>query len=172
MENFQKALSNCTPELRNYAIRLTQNEAEAEDLFQETALKLLTKADQFQEGTNYKAWAYTIMRNSFLNEYRRKNRINKNIPKVSRQSGTIVNEVPTDINEGSNNIRFEELYSLVRNLPIHQRIPFQMKFEGYKYREIAEVLSVSINTLKSRVHHARQRLQREYEVLFHTPLAR
>ena len=169
MNDFRELFISVLPDLRRYAVQLTQNEAEVDDLFQETALKLLSKANQFQEGTNYKAWAFTIMRNNFINECRKtslRHRVNAGL---KRPEGFGDGGTDTVRNGGLEEVEYKELCALVAELPAQQRVPFQMKLEGYRYREIAEQLSVSVNALKSRVFYARQALRRRYAIEFKMP---
>ena len=148
--------------LMAFSLKLTGNYADAEDLFQDTAIRIVTNAEKYHQGTNFKAWAATIMRNIFINNYRKKLRRN-----------LIVDQTPNSfylnsgdemvVNEGERDVIFEELMELVRALPDDFKVPFVMAYEGYKYDEIAEELGSPLGTIKSRIFFARKKLQKMYE---------
>jgi RNA polymerase sigma-70 factor (ECF subfamily) len=143
--------------LRPYAVSLTQDYEDAKDLFQETMMRALLNREKYQFGTNLKAWLYTIMRNIFINNYRR----NKKFTKVS-------GDVPSDIvmyntnktahNEGWNNVRLNEVKKAIDDLPNVFRLSFELHYTGYKYQEIADLLNEPLGTIKSRIHFARKML--------------
>ena len=148
--------------LQAFAYKLTKNSDDAKDLFQETAYRALMNEDKFRQGTNLKAWLFTIMRNIFINNYRKK-----------VKSNTIFD--PTDnlyyLNSGSNSINngaessilMEELQAMVDVLDDSIRIPFVMHYYGYKYQEIADQLQLPLGTIKSRIFFARRELRRMVE---------
>ena len=148
--------------LRAFSLKLTGNETDANDLYQDTALRIISNADKFQENTNFKAWAVTIMRNIFINNYRKKVR-----------RGTILDQTPNNyyINSGSQSIEndgetrmaYKELLRMVSALPEDFKRPFWMAYKGYKYDEIAEQLDAPLGTIKSRIFFARRKLQKMYE---------
>ena len=158
----QEQLDNISNSLRAFSMKLTGNYDDAEDLYQDTALRIMTNADKYNPGTNFKAWAVTIMRNIFINNYRKKVRRN-----------LIIDQTPNNyyINSGSETVRndgetavtFNELQELVDRLPDDFRIPFLMAYQGYKYDEIAEQLGSPLGTIKSRIFFARKKLQKMYE---------
>mgnify|MGYP003179054211 CR=1 FL=1 len=139
---FQDRLLGLQDNLLNFAYMLTANREEAKDLLQDTTLKALDNEDKYIDNVNFKGWVFTIMRNIFINNYRR----------VVRNQ-TIIDQT-------------EDLYHL--NLPQDSgfaspegsfRIPFSMHVAGYKYHEIAEKMDLPLGTVKSRIFFARQRLQ-------------
>jgi RNA polymerase sigma factor (sigma-70 family) len=148
--------------LRPYAISLTHNSEDAKDLYQETMFRALLNHEKYQFGTNLKAWLYTIMRNIFINSYRR----NKKFTKVD-------SELPADFylyhvgktanNEGWGNLRMSEIKAAVEKLPAIFRISFELHYTGYKYQEIAELLNQPLGTIKSRIHFARKILISQLE---------
>jgi RNA polymerase sigma-70 factor (ECF subfamily) len=158
----QEQLDEISNSLRAFSMKLTGNYDDAEDLYQDTALRIMTNADKYNPGTNFKAWAVTIMRNIFINNYRKKVRRN-----------LIIDQTPNNyyINSGSETVRndgetavtFNELQELVDRLPDDFRIPFLMAYQGYKYDEIAEQLGSPLGTIKSRIFFARKKLQKMYE---------
>ncbi len=161
----QEQLDTISHSLRAFSLKLTGNNADAEDLYQDTALRIITNADKYRQGTNFKAWAVTIMRNIFINNYRKKVRRNLIIDQTPNNyylnSGEKVVE-----NEGEGNVTFNELVSLVDRLPEDFRRPFIMAYQGYKYDEIAEELDAPLGTIKSRIFFARKKLQQMYAERF------
>ncbi|MCB9081213.1 MAG: RNA polymerase sigma factor [Lewinellaceae bacterium] len=161
-ESIQNQLDRVSTSLRAFALKLTGNMVDAEDLYQDTAVRIITNADKYNAGTNFKAWAVTIMRNIFINNYRKKMR-----------RGMIIDQTPNNYylnsgddnvdNDGESNVIYKELMSLVDSLAEDFRRPFMMAFEGYKYEEIAEELGSPLGTIKSRIFFARKKLQKLYE---------
>ncbi len=153
--DFNNAIATQSEFLRPYAHSLTHDVEEAHDLFQETMLRALSNRNKYKIGTNLKAWLYTIMRNIFINNYRK----NKRFTKVS-------SSVPEDIvmynvdkkasNDGWSNVRMQEIQTQVQELPNAFRQCFELYNMGYKYQDIAEVLSEPLGTIKSRIHFARK----------------
>lgn len=156
-------LENINNTLRAFSLKLTGDDNDAEDLYQDTALKIITNADKFRQDTNFKAWAITIMRNIFINNYRKKVRRNTIIDQTPNNfylnSGTTV-----VTNDGELNIAMKELTGMVDKLPESFRTPFMMAYHGYKYDEIAEQLEAPLGTVKSRIFFARKKLQQMYQV--------
>lgn len=148
-----------TKALRSFAYSLTKNDEDAKDLYQETAFRAMTNRDKFRTGTNFKAWCYTIMKNIFINNYRKK---------VKRN--TILDSTDNDfyINSGSNavsnaagsNIMMKELNKMVASLDDSIKKPFLMHFDGFKYQEIADELALPLGTVKSRIFFARKALKK------------
>ena len=139
--SFKKNLLSVQEELLRFAYKLTADREEANDLLQETSLKALDNEDKYIPDTNFKGWMYTIMRNIFINNYR----------KIVRDQTFV------DSTEGAYDIK--EIHRVVNLLPNEYRIPFAMHVSGFKYREIAEKLSLPLGTVKSRIFFTRQRLQ-------------
>ncbi len=143
--------------LKAFAQSLTMNSEDAKDLMQETILKALRYRDKFQDQTNLKAWMYTIMKNTFINDYRRK-----------KKAEMIFDDTPENyfLNIGKNrahvspesNYAFQEMWSKVELLEDEYRVPFKRHVEGFKYKEIAEELNLPIGTVKSRIFLARKKL--------------
>src|SRR5882672_7674298 len=124
--------------LRPFAVNLTKDTEAANDLCQETLYKALSNREKYHAGTNIKAWLFTIMRNIFINNYRRKVKqrtIFDNNYVESRE-----NLKATVINAAEGEMRVKEIYKAVQQLPGIFKIPFQLHFEGYKYNEIADFL--------------------------------
>ena len=147
--------------LKPFAISLTHDPEAAKDLFQETLYKALSNQEKYNAGTNIKAWLYTIMRNIFINDYRRK----------ARQK-TIFDPTPNDYyldsrqavgNTAEAVIGQKEIMAAIDQLPNIFKIPFLLYFDGYKYHEIADMLHEPLCTIKSRIHFARKLLKAQIE---------
>lgn len=158
----QDQLDNISNSLRAFSLKLTGNNDDAEDLYQDTALRIITNADKYRDGTNFKAWAVTIMRNIFINNYRKKMRRNLIIDQTPNNYYLNSGDRAVE-NDGEQLVAYKELVELVDALPDDFRIPFMMAYQGYKYDEIAEELGSPLGTIKSRIFFARKKLQKSYE---------
>lgn len=160
---FNKELLSLQPNLERFAMSLTGNSEDAKDLVQETLLKALTYQDKYQDNTNLKAWAFTIMKNTFINIYRKN--VKHGMVLDGSENQYIINSKPTQITPESD-MAYGEVSRKVEQLEPEFRIPFQMHTAGYKYKEIAEKLNLKIGTVKSRIFFSRQKLMtslRDYE---------
>jgi RNA polymerase sigma-70 factor (ECF subfamily) len=152
--------------LLGFAFSLTKDKEEAHDLFQETAFKAYKNKSQFIPKTNIKAWMMTIMRNTFINNYRRNKRRHslnesQNEYVLSQQS-----ENNSIQNEGERKIYLEEITGIIENLEVWLKVPFKMYLQGYKYEEIANELNAPLGTIKSRIFIARKILKKEINLKF------
>jgi RNA polymerase sigma factor (sigma-70 family) len=146
--------------LKPFAINLTRDTEAANDLYQETLYKALANKEKYNAGTNIKAWLFTIMRNIFINDYRRKAK-HKTIFD-STPNEYLINLKQGTVNNGAESeMRVKEINKAVRDLPGIFKTPFLLYFEGYKYNEIAEVLHEPLGTIKSRIHFARKLLKEQ-----------
>lgn len=147
--------------LKPYAISLTNDHNNAKDLYQETMLRALLYKDKYQFGTNLKAWLYTIMRNIFINNYRR----NKKFTMVATDGmGDMVYGIgKVACNDGWANIKMAEIKGAIDMLPPVFRLSFELHYTGYKYQEIADLLQEPLGTIKSRIHFARKLLMQKIE---------
>lgn len=144
--------------LQAFAYKLTKNMEDAKDLFQETAYRALTNQDKFRPGTNLKAWMFTIMRNIFINNYRKKVKANTIFDATDNMY--YLNAGSKSINNGAeSSIMMDELQNMVSSLDDSIRIPFLMHYYGYKYQEVAEQLNLPLGTVKSRIFFARKELK-------------
>ena len=143
--------------LQYFAYSLTSNREDANDLMQETYLKAITHKDKFDPSTNLKAWVYTIMKNTFINKYRREMKVNMIIDTTEDLFYLNNSKNSTSVSPES---RFSqsELEKVIDELQDEHRIPFMMHFQGYKYKEIAHHLDLSIGTVKSRIFFCRKKL--------------
>lgn len=154
---FNNAVISFKQALEYFALSLTRDEEDAHDLLQDTMLKAIKYRDKFVEKTNLKAWLYTIMKNTFINNYRRKVKANTIIDQTSDLYYLNVaegNSAPSPASE----FRHKEIKKAVASLSDEYRVPFEMHFTGYKYKEIADDLNLPIGTVKSRIFLARQKL--------------
>ena len=158
---FQTRLMDLQANLLNFAYMLTSNRDDAYDLLQDTTLKALDNSDKYVENTNFKGWVFTIMRNIFINNYRRVARSATVIDRtedlyhlnLSQDSGI-------DSPEGS--FAAQEITAAINEFPEKYRVPFSMHVAGYKYNEIADEMGLPLGTVKSRIFFARQQLQERF----------
>ena len=156
---FRRDLLEVQSELQRFAYKLTADKEEANDLLQETSLKALGNMDKYTPDTNFKGWVYTIMRNIFINNYRKEIR---DQTFVDHTDNLFHINQPHELENYSteNNYDSKEIYRVVHSLPREYRIPFLMHISGFKYREIADKLGLPLGTVKSRIFFTRQQLQR------------
>ena len=158
--NFAQNLLSLQPELLNFAYKLTADHAEANDLLQETSLKALDNEDKYTDETNFKGWIYTIMRNIFINNYRKTLRDQTYVDTTDNQY--FLNQ-GIDIEVDSTEVAYDlkEIRHIVNGLSKEYRVPFAMYVSGFKYREIADRLGLPLGTVKSRIYITRQKLQQD-----------
>lgn len=150
--------------LKAFAYKLTQDMERSKDLYQETLYKALKNKDKFTLGTNFKAWMTTIMRNTFINDFRRKK--TSKTQSVSHESLYIqFNDRAVD-NNGVQNLTEKEINAMIDDLDDKLRIPFMMFYVGYRYHEIAKKLELPLGTVKSRIHNARKILQSQVKTAY------
>lgn len=157
---FNEMLLNNADFLKPFAINLTRDNEAANDLYQETLYKALANQEKYNAGTNIKAWLFTIMRNIFINDYRRKAK-QKTIFDSTPNDYLINLKQATVSNSAEINLRMKEINGAIKGLPEIFKTPFLLYFEGYKYNEIAEVLHEPLGTIKSRIHFARKLLKEQ-----------
>ncbi len=163
---FSYSLNQMSSSLKPFALKLTRDMDDANDLLQDTMVKAFTNKDKFTEGTNLKAWLYTIMKNTFITNYQRMVRrgtfvdttdnlhyINSSGSQI--ENGVFGNFAMNDINEAINSL--DDVY----------KVPFMMHFRGFKYHEIADKLQIPIGTVKNRIHIARKFLKEDLVVYRH-----
>ena len=144
--------------LRNYALSLTHNMDDTKDLVQETLLKAYRYKEKFAEGTNLRGWLYTIMKNSFINNYRRDSKRNTFLDSTDN---TYFIDLPSHRIDNDAELTFirKDLEKAIDKLPLELKITFTLNAEGYKYHEIAEELNIPIGTVKTRIFVARRVLR-------------
>jgi RNA polymerase sigma factor (sigma-70 family) len=155
---FTRSYQPLETNLMNFALRLTRNRDEAKDLLQETALRAYKNRDKFRLGTNFKSWMNTIMRNTFINQYRKKKKSKVVDSSIDTFLFAIENKNAI-ANKGYQNIRVEEIREKLNAIGKIYSVPFLMFFRGYHYDEIAAHLDIPIGTVKSRIFFARRKLR-------------
>lgn len=162
---FYGQFNNLTSSLNSFAYNLTKSLEDAKDLYQETAFRALTNKDKFTPGTNFKAWLFTIMKNIFINNYRKKVKSATIVDTTDNMYYINSGNVSTE-NEGSRNLFMEELQTMVNKLEDSIRVPFEMHYDGFKYQEIADELDLPLGTVKSRIYFARKELKDQMKVMY------
>lgn len=159
-QQFKQRLLNLQGNLYNFACQLTSNREAAQDLVQDTTLKVLDNEAKYVDNVNFKGWVFTIMRNIFINNYRRAGRAaivdttdNLYHLNLSQDSGF---QTP----DGS--YTAGEITDVINSFSDEYRIPFSMHVQGYKYNEIAEKMNLPLGTVKSRIFFARKKLQARF----------
>ncbi|MDR0681333.1 MAG: RNA polymerase sigma factor [Dysgonamonadaceae bacterium] len=156
---FHEKILSIQDNMFNFAMILTGNRDDAGDLLQETVLKALNNQEKYIDNINFKGWILTIMRNIFINNYRKIIRSQTIIDQtedlyhlnLSQDSGF-------DSPDGAYTIK--EINIAINNLNTDLKIPFSMFLAGYKYHEIADKLILPLGTVKSRIFFARKELQK------------
>jgi len=156
--DFFTEFNRLTTLLNSFAYNLTKNSEDAKDLYQETAFRAMTNRDKFRAGTNLKAWLFTIMKNIFINNYRKK--VKANTIMDNTDNLYYLNSGKNSIeNAADSNILIKELKDMISMLDDSTRIPFMMHYQGFKYQEIADHLGLPLGTVKSRIFFARKDLK-------------
>ena len=144
--------------LRNYALSLTHDMDDTKDLVQETILKAYRYRAKFQEGINLRGWLYTILKNSFINNYRRDMKRNTFLDSTDNSYFIDLPSHKIDNDAETKFIR-KDLDHAIDDLAFDLRVTFKLNTEGYKYHEIAEELQIPIGTVKTRIFVARRILR-------------
>lgn len=158
---FQSNLMNLQANLLNFAYMLTSNRDDAYDLLQDTTLKALDNEDKYAKNTNFKGWVFTIMRNIFINNYRRAGRAATVVDTTENLYHlNLCQESGIETPEGAYGVN--EISAAIDEIADEYRIPFVMHVQGYKYNEIAEHMNLPLGTVKSRIFFARKKLQSRF----------
>ena len=156
---FEKELLGLQDNLFSFALSLTADQTKAEDLMQDTTLKVLVNKDKYRTDTNFKGWVFTVMRNLFINDYHRTARTRN----IFDTNADIAFVGTVDETEGlpspDQEMTLKEINGAINSLSDEYKLPFSMYVSGYKYKEIAETLDLPIGTVKSRIFFARKKLQ-------------
>lgn len=155
---FQTNLMNLQANMLNFAYMLTSNREDAYDLLQDTTLKALDNEDKYTEGTNFKGWVFTIMRNLFINDYRRARRASTFVDTTENLYHLNLNQ-ESGINNPEESYGATEILAAIKEMSAEFALPFSMHIQGYKYEEIAEQMGLPLGTVKSRIYYARKHLQ-------------
>ena len=163
---FSHMVQKETSPLRSYAYQLTRNVEDANDLVQETMLKAFTYHTKFAEGTNLKGWLYTIMKNSFINNYRR---LLKRNTIIDTTDNTYYLDSPSASvdNNAERKFMMRDMEAAITTLPQDLKKTFTMNYKGFKYHEIAEILNIPIGTVKTRIFVAHRMLRKKLTTYGH-----
>ncbi|MFC3416432.1 RNA polymerase sigma factor [Algoriphagus hitonicola] len=163
---FSYSLHKLSSSLKPFALKLTRDMDDANDLLQDTMVKAFTNRDKFTEGTNLKAWLYTIMKNTFITNYQRMVRRGTFVDTTDNLH--YINSSDTQIENGAyGNFTMDDVQSAIGKLDDVYKTPFMMHFRGFKYHEIADKLQIPIGTVKNRIHIARKLLKEDLAVYQH-----
>ncbi len=155
---FKRVVAKEAQSMRNYAYQLTRNTEDTNDLIQDTMLKALIYKDKFIDGTNLKGWLYTIMKNTFINNYRRTVKRNTFIDQTDNEY-YLDSMSHSEKNLGDQRFVMRDIECAVDKLPMNLKKPFTMNYSGFKYHEIATILNIPIGTVKTRIFVARRQLR-------------
>ena len=159
--NFQSRLMALQANMMNFALMLTSNRDDAGDLTQDTMLKALSNQEKYAENTNFKGWVFTIMRNIFINNYRRSVRCATVIDQTEDLYHLNLSQ-DSGIDSPEDSYAAGEISDAICAMDSRFSEPFKMHVAGYKYDEIAEQLHLPLGTVKSRIFSARQELQSRF----------
>jgi len=160
---FSYSLNKLTKSLKPFALKLTRDVDDANDLLQDTMVKAFTNKDKFTDGTNLKAWLYTIMKNTFITNYQRMVRrgtfvdTSDNLHFINSGAAIIENDAYGDF-------AMKDITTAITALDPVYKDPFLMHFRGFKYHEIADKLQIPIGTVKNRIHIARKLLKDQLSI--------
>ncbi|WP_158795493.1 RNA polymerase sigma factor [Pedobacter sp. L105] len=155
----------CTHEssLYSFAVKFTRNHEDASDLVQDTMLRAIRYAGMYKEGTNLRAWLYTIMKNTFINNYRMSEAKNKVVQTHEDLTSLhLLKSAPQNLAEDQ--FIGEDINKALKNISPVYSAPFNRYVEGFKYQEIAEEFHIPIGTVKTRIHIARQLLKKSLKI--------
>ncbi len=155
---FRKDLIGMQGELLLYALKLTANREEAKELLQETTYRALCCEQTYESGTNFRAWVYTIMYNSFVSNCRRI--VSERDFLGRRESLSLRDDASAHANDVEQQHDKKEIRHIVKSLSPEYRIPFFLFVKGFKYHEIADRMGIPIGTVKSRIFYGREKLQK------------
>ncbi len=143
--------------LQQLALKLTRDSEESDDLMQETFFKALKNQDKFQQGTNIKGWLYTIMKNTFINAYRKRKNQNTFVDETDNKYFINLGESEKTVQTDAS-IDREYMMNRINEVERTYVETFMMYYNGYKYEEIAEILGIPLGTVKSRIFLARRKM--------------
>ena len=152
-QEFNGLLISHSDGLKHFAISLTRDHENAKDLLQETLFKAFANCEKYRQDTNARAWLHTIMKNIFINDFRRNGRKELVMDAIRYTSDKRTGE--EDL------VRLKEIRSAIHNLPSTFKTTLQLYLEGYKNREIAYYLGEPLGTIKSRIHFSKRLLQKQ-----------
>jgi len=159
---FSSEVAKLRPLLKTFTYRFTYDKQESQDLVQDTILRALMYRDKFKKDTNLKGWLFTIMRNTYINQYRKAQR-----ERTTRDSSKDLYQLNVEdkhtFNRPGESAEFKEIWRNVNSIKEELLVPFKMHTTGYKYEEIAQQLQLPVGTVKNRIFHARKEIQKKLE---------
>lgn len=159
-QHFELELAKLRPTLYGFTRKFTHDREEGLDLVQDTILKALHHKSKFRDDVNLKGWLYTIMRNTFINQYRKSSKFRKQTGERAAFQYLNTEETHT-FNKPEGNVSWKEVWNAIDSIKEELGKPFKMYTSGYKYHEIAEHLSLPLGTVKNRIFQARQEIQKQ-----------
>ena len=161
--SFESLVQNEMQSMKSLAMQLTRNLEDANDLVQETVLKAFRYKEKYTEGTNLRGWVLTILKNTFINNYRR---MVKRKTFIDSTDNTYFLDFPSHRTENQAEIKFirKDLESAISILQPELKVTFMLNIEGFKYHEIAEELNIPIGTVKTRIFVAKRILRKKLQV--------
>lgn len=159
---FNYAIVNEQKSLYNFARNLVSDKDDALDLVQETFLKALRYREKFTDSSNLKAWMFTILKNTYINQYRKSTK-GRAITEEAKGSDSYSMFRTNNSQTPDQNMQFKELMKMVESLDDTYKIPFTRHYEGYSYEEISKELNLPLGTVKSRIFWARKTLTKAIE---------
>lgn len=163
---FNYQLTNLSGNLERFALSLTSNTEDAKDLLQETFAKAIAYREKFEDNTNLKAWTFTIMKNTFINNYRRNVKANTTFDNTEDLYYLNLNK-ESSFETPDSEFSVKEIHRKINELSDEFKQPFLMHTQGFKYKEIADKLNLKIGTVKSRIFFTRKKLMeklKDYEL--------
>lgn len=157
-EEFENELISLKSVLYRFALSLSRDKDDAEDLLQDTMFKTLTHREKFKMNKNFKSWVFTIMKNEFINKYRRDQKRNV-LNDITKESSLIDMNTSITVLMPDEILEAKQIVSAIEDLNTNFKLPFTMYISGYHYEEISDILEVKIGTIKSRIHFARKKLK-------------
>lgn len=155
--DFNSMITNHQDFLHQLAMKLTKSNEDSNDLMQETLFKAIKNKDKFQEGTNIKGWLYTIMKNTFINAYRKKKNQNTFVDETENKYFLNIRESEKSATTDSI-VDHKYMMEQVNSIDKTYLETFMMNYNGYKYEEISEILGIPLGTVKSRIFLARRKM--------------
>lgn len=155
-QSFEQTIIDRAPFLYRVAQKLTRSVSDAEDLVQETILLALRHREKFAEGTRMEAWLYTILRNTYINHYRKQKKQREATSQLTYRQRSLQESLT---NEGLSRMLLRTMRQRIEQLPIAYSTPLKLALAGHRYREIAQLTGQPLGTVKSQIHLGKKLLK-------------